>query len=117
MASTNAPATSAASTPPPSIYASLITPAQYLNNVMAAIQTGAPVGGDQPLTVTQTLQQALGTYNDPSDPYYSEISGASGAALIAQVAGANANLLVPTAEGMSSSPMTPAGWAGNYVAG
>lgn len=114
---TSAPSTPSAAPAAPSIYGSLITPAQYLNNVMAAIQSGAPVGGDQPLTVTQALQQALSAYNDPNDPYYAEISGSSGAALIAQIAGANAGLIVPTAAGMPSTPTTPAGWVGDYVAG
>ncbi len=74
------------------------------------------MGGDQPLTVTQALQQALSAYNDPNNPYFAEISGVAGASLIAQTAGANADLIVPTAAGMPSTPTTPAGWVGDYVA-
>jgi hypothetical protein len=101
-----------------SIFSAVLTPAQYLNNVMARIQTGSPVPGDTPLTVTQTLQQALDdSYSTPENPYVECSNPTAAAALVAQIAGPNANLMVPTAATMTFPPAAPAGWVGNYTVG
>jgi hypothetical protein len=98
-----------------SIFSGVLTPAQYLNNVMARIQTGSPVGGDTPMTVTQALQQALGDYSTPQSPYAECSDPSAAAALVAQIAGPNANLMVSTAAKMTFPPAAPTGWVGDYT--
>jgi hypothetical protein len=101
-----------------SIFGAVLTPAQYLNNIMARIQTGSPVGGDTPMTVAQALQHALDdTYSTPQNPYAESSDPSAAAALVARIAGPNANLMVPTATTMIYPPAAPAGWVGDYAVG
>ncbi|HEV2198877.1 MAG TPA: hypothetical protein VGR73_03580 [Bryobacteraceae bacterium] len=103
-----------------SMFSCVLTPAQYLENVMAEIQSGAPTSSDAPMTVAEVLQQALANnYSTPENPYAECSDPAAAAALIARIAGPNANVMVPTVAGMTTAytPATPAGWVGNYTIG
>jgi hypothetical protein len=102
------------------MFSCVLTPAQYLQNVMAQIQSGAPTSSDNPMTVAEVLQQALNdNYSTPQNPYAECSDPAAAAALIARIAGPNANVMVPTVAGMTTAyvPSTPAGWVGNYTMG
>jgi hypothetical protein len=70
------------------------------------------------MTVAQTLQQALDdTYSTPQNPYVESSDPAAAAALVARIAGPNANLMVPTATTMTFPPAAPSGWVGDYAVG
>ncbi len=100
------------------IFGSVLTPAQYLNNIMARIQTGSPVPGNTPLTVSQTLTLALNeSYSTPESPYLECSDPTAAAQLVARIAGPNANVMVPNVAGMSQPPSAPAGWVGDYTIG
>jgi hypothetical protein len=70
------------------------------------------------MTVAQTLQQALDdSYSTPENPYVESSDPTAAAALVAQIAGPNANLMVPTTATMTFPPAAPAGWVGDYTVG
>jgi len=101
-----------------SIFSSVLTPAQYLENAMAEIQAGAPISSDTPMTVAQVLQQILNNnYSTPENPYAECSDPTAAAALIARIAGPNANVVVPTVASMTAAPARPAGFVGNYTVG
>jgi len=102
-----------------SMFSCVLTPAQYLENAMAEIQAGSPTSGDTPMTVAEVLQQVLNNYSTPQNPYAECSDPAAAAALIARIAGPNADVMVPTVAGMTTAyvPTTPAGWVGNYTVG
>jgi hypothetical protein len=103
-----------------SMFSSVLTPAQYLENAMAEIQAGSPTSSDTPMTVAEVLQQLLiNNYSTPQNPYAECSDPAAAAALIARIAGPNADVMVPTVAGMTAAyiPATPAGWVGNYTVG
>jgi hypothetical protein len=101
-----------------SMFSCVLTPAQYLENAMAEIQAGSPTSGDTPMTVAEVLQQVLANnYSTPQNTYAECSDPAAAAALIARIAGPNADVMVPTAAGMANIPTTPAGWVGSYTVG